>query len=98
MYLIRKLFKIGDADHTGSIDMKEFHRLLYELQLQNPDLSLPKSENDIQKIFNHLDADKSGLIDEPEFVKWVSAGLKKDKNERSVYKTKATFINVWEIF
>ena len=89
IHLIRQLFKVGDTKDTGEINVKDFHRLLYELQLQYSNIDMPKSEDDVQRIFSNLDKDKSGVIEEQEFVQWVSSGLAKDNRES--YKRKSSF-------
>ena len=65
IHLIRQLFKVGDTKDTGEINVKDFHRLLYELQLQYSNIDMPKSEAASQRVAN-WSRTESGVIEEHE--------------------------------
>ena len=60
---IRKNFDFFDDDHNGSIDLKEFVRLLKVIE---PSATQKQAEQG----FTIIDADDNGTIDFDEFISW----------------------------
>jgi len=58
--LLRDAFKGLDKDGSGTISMREFRHLLW-------DLGFTVTENTVREIFQEVDADQSGQIELPEF-------------------------------
>jgi len=58
--LLRDAFKSLDRDCSGTISMREFRHLLW-------DLGFTVTETTVREIFEEVDADKSGVIELPEF-------------------------------
>lgn len=56
------LFKISDSNADGELDLKEFRKLLNQMQVGF-------SEERILKLFNSFDDDGSGTVDDHEFIK-----------------------------
>ena len=63
--MFRQAFEIFDVDHSGSIDREELSSLLSALGFNY-------TEAQVQRIYDEVDDDGSGVIEINEFIKFMS--------------------------
>ena len=88
------------ADHeTHMIGEAQLRVMVREMSTQNPGLSLPSKE-EVKTVLRFLDRDGNNLIDENEFIAWLSNGATKSKQQRGKIAEKSPmhsrFINLLE--
>lgn len=69
--ILKQSFAVVDIDGDGIVDCEEFTKLLESLGLK-PTIA--------EKVFSHLDSDKSGTVDFTEFLNWIAVQEWKRKN------------------
>ncbi|CAI9116584.1 OLC1v1017770C1 [Oldenlandia corymbosa var. corymbosa] len=73
-----EVFSIVDKDKDGFISAEELRTVMRSIG-QNP------TEAELQDIFNKLDADQNGKIDEAEFLKWMERVMKITLNVEQLF-------------
>lgn len=76
--VIDSLFRKYDTDNSGTIDMKEFREIIFDLGLTDEDLV-------IEKAFEEVDGNKNGLISFEEFFSWWKRQDKFKKIDENIY-------------
>ena len=79
------IFKKADRDKSGGLDKGEFRRLC-RTTARIPVEAM--SDPEVNKIFEMVDADDSGLVDSREFSAWLSNDAKAEKKIRARRATK----------
>ena len=72
IYELYDVFCMFDIDESGSIDVKELKQVMYDLKM-NP------SDEDIKKMIDEYDNDRSGEIDFDEFLLLMGKKLAEDE-------------------
>ena len=70
-----RLFKCYDANKSNLFEKDEFYNLVSKISREQNVEYIP-TKNEIQKLFNQFDKDKSGKLDENEFLLFTKMVLK----------------------
>lgn len=73
----RKIFGMFDGDGSGSIDVVELKALLEQM-------CIPLRDDEVGKLMEEMDTDKSNSIDFEEFYAWYQTEAKRQKKDRFV--------------
>ena len=85
---LRKVFRRFDNDKDGSIDTEEAQTMVNQLLRVGPQNEDPIFQHAGTKMINALDYTGDGAIDEDEFVQWVTTGMTRTSDERSIFSNR----------
>ena len=70
-----RLFKCYDANRSNLFEQDEFYNLVIKIGKEQNVRNLP-SKSEVQHLFNEFDKDRSGKLDEKEFLSFTKMILK----------------------
>ena len=83
---IRTIFREYDTDCDGHLDRIELERLLQAIPERGGVVFASDfSKEDVGRVLEAFDEDGNGLVEEEEFVHWVSKGLSQTKQTRQMF-------------
>ena len=83
---IRTIFREYDTNGNGNLDLSELKNMLQNmLERGGVVISSDISKTDAERILEAFDEDGNGLVEEGEFVRWVSRGLCQTKETRAAF-------------
>jgi len=83
------MFQKYDLDNSGYLDVDEIAQLLADTAATGKD-GLDNSR-DADEILFALDSDHNGMVERPEFIKWVLSGLARPQRSRQIFASYSTF-------
>ena len=85
---LRKVFQRYDKDGDGNIQQDEARAMVNEMLNVGPQNDDPIFKSAGTKMINALDYTGDGIIDEDEFVQWVTTGMTRTQNERATFSAR----------
>jgi Ca2+-binding EF-hand superfamily protein len=83
---LKSMFQEFDVNKDGHMDLSELETLLRDIPVRGGAvISSDFTKADVARVLQAFDRDGNGLVDESEFVQWVSTGLSQSKTDRRLF-------------